>query len=529
VTSRSLAIWIPIAAVAFAATPARTATLRVPSNFVTIQGAIDAATPGDTVLLSDGVYFGPGNRDLDFGGRAIVLRSENGASATTIDCQATADDRHRAIRLHAGEGPGTVIEGLTFTGGFAPADGLFGESFGGAVLVDSGSAPRITGCIFRRNVARHLGGGLAVAHGSAPEVVACTFGADSCLYHPSTTGGGWGGGAGVWQSTATFSDCIFRDNRANLGGGLSADESDIHFDRCLFTRNEAPDFGAFQPPSPGNGGGLLLNRSNAEFSLCTFDRNTARAHPVIAAWGGGAALFFSSARFSGCTFSENTAQAIGVELGRGGGMYCSFTSPVLEKTIIAFSRDAEAIFCIDGQSQPLLSCCDVFGNEEGDWTGPIALQQSAGGNFSLEPGFCGRDFGELTLRDDSPCLPPGNVCGVQVGAFGLGCITTDVEDGGDDRMRPSDFALYANYPNPFNAGTTIRISSESPSAELTLAVFNSLGRRITVLYRGLSGSGDREVHWDGRDEVGREVGSGIYLFVLDARGRRLVQRGLLLK
>jgi len=63
------------------------AVLHVPDDFPTIQAAIDAAVNGDEVLVADGVYTGPGNRDLNFGGRLIIVRSENGAADCVIDCE----------------------------------------------------------------------------------------------------------------------------------------------------------------------------------------------------------------------------------------------------------------------------------------------------------------------------------------------------------------------------------------------------------------------------------------------------------
>jgi hypothetical protein len=53
----------------------------------TIQGAIDLASDGDTIIVADGVYTGPGNRDIDFNGKSVTIRSENGPDATIIDCQ----------------------------------------------------------------------------------------------------------------------------------------------------------------------------------------------------------------------------------------------------------------------------------------------------------------------------------------------------------------------------------------------------------------------------------------------------------
>ncbi len=56
-------------------------TLRVPSEYPTIQAAMAATVNGDTVLVADGTYTGPGNMNTWFGMRAITVRSENGAAS----------------------------------------------------------------------------------------------------------------------------------------------------------------------------------------------------------------------------------------------------------------------------------------------------------------------------------------------------------------------------------------------------------------------------------------------------------------
>jgi hypothetical protein len=68
-------------------------------DFLTIQEGIDAAVNGDTVLVKDGTYTGAGNKNLDYGGKAITVESENGAEFTIIDCE----NDGRGIYFHRGE------------------------------------------------------------------------------------------------------------------------------------------------------------------------------------------------------------------------------------------------------------------------------------------------------------------------------------------------------------------------------------------------------------------------------------------
>ena len=66
--------------------------------FDTIQEGIDAAVNGDTAIVLDGVYTGTGNRDLDFLGKAITLRSANGPAHCIIDCESgPGEEGHRGF------------------------------------------------------------------------------------------------------------------------------------------------------------------------------------------------------------------------------------------------------------------------------------------------------------------------------------------------------------------------------------------------------------------------------------------------
>ena len=77
-------------------------------TYTTIQAGIDAAADGDTVIVRDGVYTGDGNRDIDFGGKAITVMSENGAENCIID--------RAGFVFQNGEGALSTVDGFTITG-----------------------------------------------------------------------------------------------------------------------------------------------------------------------------------------------------------------------------------------------------------------------------------------------------------------------------------------------------------------------------------------------------------------------------
>lgn len=144
---------LAVAGCLFLHAPLAATVIRVPYDYSTIQEGIDASSDGDTVLVADGLYAGPGNRDIDFGGRAILLTSEHGPEETAIDCEREG----RGFSFHSGEGPGSVLRGLTIRGGKVPL-------IGGGVLCIS-SSPTIEDCIIVGNEAEH-GAGIFTGYGS---------------------------------------------------------------------------------------------------------------------------------------------------------------------------------------------------------------------------------------------------------------------------------------------------------------------------------------------------------------------------
>ncbi|MFC1512262.1 FlgD immunoglobulin-like domain containing protein [Candidatus Latescibacterota bacterium] len=96
---------------------------------------------------------------------------------------------------------------------------------------------------------------------------------------------------------------------------------------------------------------------------------------------------------------------------------------------------------------------------------------------------------------------------------------------------PTEFSLSQNYPNPFNSHTTIDYTiPDSVSRErATLVIFNTLGQRVRELFNENQQPGGYSILWDGRDDSGREVSSGHYLYLLTAGQFRTSKKMIFMK
>ena len=93
---------------------------------------------------------------------------------------------------------------------------------------------------------------------------------------------------------------------------------------------------------------------------------------------------------------------------------------------------------------------------------------------------------------------------------------TDVEGDGDDKSGiPLAFRLFQNHPNPFNPETRIAFHL-STSERAVIRVFDMMGREIATLLDQNMTTGAHHVSWNGQDGSGREVGSGVYFYRLEA-------------
>jgi hypothetical protein len=387
----------------------------------TIQAGIDSAASGDTVLLADGTYTGVGNRNIRYLGKALTVVSQSGdPTLCTVDCLYLA----RGFIFDPGDSPGAVLEGITVYRGrciesFPPAD-----SGGGGIWCDQAS-PTIRSVALSSCDAEMYGGGMWCSGGAAPVLVGVVFTENSAAV---------GGGMYCVDSSPELSDVTFFDNYAGLpgaGGGMFCEGGVPLLTRVQFLENIG---------DAGTGGLELAHNCDAELREVTFSANVglnsigglhcSDSSPLIenctfswnwGSWAGAIALTGSSApAITECTLFGNTGD-------EDGAVACyDESSPVLERTIIAGSPHGEAVFCPSYSNCTVtLSCCNVYGNEGGDWTGCIADQYGVNGNFSEDPLFCNPGLGNFWLEQGSPCLPgfhPTDYdCGGVVGAYDMGC------------------------------------------------------------------------------------------------------------
>ena len=93
---------------------------------------------------------------------------------------------------------------------------------------------------------------------------------------------------------------------------------------------------------------------------------------------------------------------------------------------------------------------------------------------------------------------------------------------------PISFDLGQNHPNPFNPTTTIEFTLNR-SSDVSIAVYNLLGERIQVLAEGVRPAGLHRVTWDGTDNRGNVVASGIYVYRMAAGDFEASKKMMLLK
>ncbi|MDK9699637.1 MAG: VWA domain-containing protein [bacterium] len=109
---------------------------------------------------------------------------------------------------------------------------------------------------------------------------------------------------------------------------------------------------------------------------------------------------------------------------------------------------------------------------------------------------------------------------------------TEVDEPGsrESALSPATFRLIGNYPNPFNATTTIRLHvNVDYRGTLAIRIYNTLGQVVRVLHLTLNGQGEYQVIWDGLADSGKSLSNGVYFYAIELNNTIMVEKMQLLK
>ena len=252
---------------------AATTTRLVPKHYRTIQAAIDAAVPGDTVLVSAGTY----NETIDFHAKAITVASVSGAASTIIN----GDGVGVVVTMNANAGETPVLRGFTIRNGgpYGTTDGAIDTS-GGPALIENNTITANRFCdegavtasfsaaTIRNNV---ISGNSQAACSGGVGGAGVSIGGDGTvkLLNNVITGNTHGTGAGGVEmfaaGTPTISGNIIKNNVGWFGGGMSlVNDSDAEITNNIIAGNQGALGGGIYVSVPfGARGPLAVNNTVA--------------------------------------------------------------------------------------------------------------------------------------------------------------------------------------------------------------------------------------------------------------------------
>ncbi len=533
-------------------------TRHVPSEYPTIQGAVNSAVYGDVIEIAAGTFDDvthmadpPDDSTLC----VAVIKTSGltfrgaGMGMTFVD----GDSTGRGFYLQDVED--IVIEDITFTRAFAETYGAgimcVGSSprisrvevtgnYDGGITLSSGSSPVIEYCVMSGNEAK-AGGGIDIHAGCEPHIVECDildnrapFAAGMqilgspklvhCRIDGNETVGAAnteGGGILIKDGAApVFTYCSITNNVCyGDGAGVSVDGAMPEFYSCQIIGN-------YSTGDEGRGGGFYMgSESTVIMEFCLLADN----YTTMDAWysdGGGMWVNKSNLEMRHCTLWGNWSGGERPDYGNIGnlGIATSMFIPAtieISHCLVGGSSRGAGVVCSGSGEEPMIDCCNVFGNEGGNDVCGVGAD-----NFSLDPLLCDVPTDNYRLQASSPCAGGGHPSGPEtcdgmvIGSYGRGC-SVDVEE----PEFPVSAMLLSNQPNPFDRATTISFHL-SGSAAVSLEVLDVAGRRVATLHNGMLPAGPHQIVWDGTTDGGQPVGSGVYFSQLrtgdQVHGRRML-------
>jgi hypothetical protein len=287
-------------------------TIWVPDDYPNIQQAIDAAMNGDTVLVQPGIYV----ENIDFLGKAITVKSEQGADVTVIDGGSPVKPDYRSCVLFQNkEGLDSLLEGFTLTNGMGT---WYGYSYIGGAINCYNSSPTIANNTICDNSVGDIdpwvygvGGGIYCGNGSFPNII------NNNIIDNSAENGG--GGICCDESSPTIKNNNIAGNTTDGdGGGINSYNSSPIISNNIIAENTSK-YEMF-----GGGGGIVIHYDSPSSIIYN---NTIMLNSTSGSCGG-ILCSDSSSMILNNIISNNTAVS-------GGGIGFSYSSPTIMNNIIS--------------------------------------------------------------------------------------------------------------------------------------------------------------------------------------------------
>lgn len=364
------------------------------------------------------------------------------------------------------------------------------------------------------------------------------------------------GSLGLVQCTIrnnSISSNIYPGTAEHMGGGIYV-EGSLKMDDCTVAQNYLYIYGKHVTSL---GGGVYV-KGSAKFFGCKLFDNRASVYAAGTffqgvysrgsgrAEGGGIFVTGFQCIFTNCLVAQDSSivtryNGVDLETIGGGGIYADCDNVIITNCTIAFNGN-EGLKSIRGAAK--VSNAILYFNTAQQLTGSVTVTycniqggMSGAGNIAFNPNFA-LDRKDFRLVEGSPCIDKGkpDTTGLNLPPVDLdgGPRIVDGDENGSkiidmgcyefpgrvsvesrDVFSPKVFQLHPNFPNPFNPSTTILY--ELPRAsEVEVAIFDLLGKRVRTLVQGRQQAGQHRLSWDGSDDRGANVPSGVYLYRLNA-------------
>jgi hypothetical protein len=355
--------------------------IHIPADIGSIQGGINLADTGDTVLVSPGTY----HENINFYGKNITvgslfLRTSDTSyiSNTIID----GDNNGSVAVFENGENFTALLTGFTITNGSGTPVPFVG-TYGGGIYVNN-SNPSLGNLIITKNTSSE-GAGIACQFSNAKII--------NNVIKNNIADPYWGGGILCESSGGVIANNIITNNIAGSGGGLEIIMgSNPQIRNNLISNNKA--LGA----TSGMGGGIIL------YTYCSpiLKNNVIRDND--ARWGGGIFLHLDSNPFVlNNTIVNNSA------FYTGGGIYSRFGSNPIVTNSILWNNYPENVFfpSSDDTNSIICSYSDIQGGEDAIVTNNNGTVFWLTGNIDTDPMFIDTVNDDYSLQIGSPCINSG--------------------------------------------------------------------------------------------------------------------------